>query len=86
MEYTELDIRLRDTNPFSEIIIANINRNIILRDLPIYYKSLSLNGDLLISGFLFDDVNLILRDAKKIGFNLINKKNKNQWYMFHLRR
>jgi|TARA_B110000263_G_scaffold227021_1_gene219061 ribosomal protein L11 methyltransferase len=76
MEYTELDIRLRDTNPFSEIIIANINRNIILRDLPIYYKSLSLNGDLLISGFLFDDVNLILRDAKKIGFNLINKKTK----------
>jgi len=76
MEYTELDIRLRDTNPFSEIIIANINRNIILRDLPIYYKFLSLNGDLLISGFLFDDVNLILRDAKKIGFNLINKKTK----------
>ena len=76
MEYTEVDIRLRDTNPFSEIIIANINRNIILRDLPIYYKSLSLNGDLLTSGFLFDDVNLILRDAKKIGFNLINKKTK----------
>ena len=69
-----------------DVILANINRNIILRDLSIYYKSLSLNGDLLVSGFLFDDVNLILGDAKKIGFNLINQKNKNQWYMFHLRR
>mgnify|MGYP006086863441 FL=1 len=68
------------------VILANINRNIILRDLHIYYRSLSLNGDLLVSGFLFDDINLILEVAKKLGFSLINKKNKNQWYMLRLRK
>jgi ribosomal protein L11 methyltransferase len=69
-----------------DIVLANINRNIILRDLSSYYNFLSLNGDLLISGFLIEDVNLILKDAKNLGFNLINKKNKNQWYILHLRK
>ena len=68
------------------VILANINRNIILRDLHIYYRSLSLNGELFISGFLVDDINLILEVAKKLGFSLINKKNKNQWYMLRLRK
>jgi len=69
-----------------DIVLANINRNIILRDLSSYYNFLSSNGDLLISGFLIEDVNLILEDAKILGFNLINKKNKNQWYILHLRK
>ena len=68
------------------VILANINRNIILRDLHIYYRSLSLNGELFISGFLVDDINLILEVAKKLGFSLIKKKNKNQWYMLRLRK
>ena len=69
-----------------DIILANINRNIILRDLPVYHQSLSIDGELLISGFLHEDINMILSKAKKLGFKLINKKNKNQWYMLHLRR
>ncbi|MDA9325313.1 50S ribosomal protein L11 methyltransferase [Flavobacteriales bacterium] len=69
-----------------DIVLANINRNIILRDLSSYYNFLSSNGDLIISGFLIEDVNLILKDAKNLGFNLINKKNKNQWYILHLRK
>src|SRR5690606_17252493 len=34
-----------------DMIIANINRNILLKDMPIYVKSLNINGTLLLSGF-----------------------------------
>ena len=69
-----------------DIILANINRNIILRDLSKYYEFLNKQGDLLISGFLESDIDLINQSALQNGFSLINKKNREKWYMFHLRK
>ena len=67
-----------------DVILANINRNIILNDLSKYYKYLNANGDLLISGFLESDVNVINECALKNEFSLLNKKNKGKWYMICL--
>ncbi len=42
-----------------DLIIANINRNILLSDIPIYAKCLSFAGELLLSGFYSEDLEKI---------------------------
>ncbi|MBR5700619.1 MAG: 50S ribosomal protein L11 methyltransferase [Bacteroidales bacterium] len=46
-----------------DIILANINRNILLQDLPTYVRSLRRGGTLLLSGFFEADVPLLLEAA-----------------------
>lgn len=46
-----------------DIILANINKNILLNDLPFYSKYLKENGYLVLSGFLKNDVESILSAA-----------------------
>lgn len=51
-------------NP-TDYFLANINRNIILADIPTYSKSLKPGGILLLSGFYEDDIPLISAEARK---------------------
>ena len=79
------DINLIENQNY-DIILANINRNIIEKDIEDYYNLLSNKGDLLISGFLEEDVDFIINLSINNRFNVINKKNKGQWSMVHLRK
>ena len=79
------DIKLIENQDF-DIILANINRNIIEKDIEVYYDYLVKNGDLLISGFLEEDIDFIINLSVNNRFNVINKKNKGQWSMVHLRK
>ena len=79
------DISLIENQNY-DIILANINRNIIEKDIEDYYNLLSNKGDLLISGFLEEDVDFIINLSINNRFNVINKKNKGQWSMVHLRK
>ena len=79
------DINLIENQDF-DIILANINRNIIEKDIEGYYNLLIYRGDLLISGFLEEDVDFIINLSINNRFNVINKKNKGQWSMVHLRK
>jgi ribosomal protein L11 methyltransferase len=79
------DINLIENQDF-DIILANINRNIIEKDIEGYYNLLIDKGDLLISGFLEEDVDFIINLSINNRFNVINKKNKGQWSMVHLRK
>ena len=85
IKFLKGDISLIENKTF-DCILANINRNIILRDLVKYYKLLINGGKLLISGFLVEDFDLVYKKINKIGFKLINKKNKNKWLMLHLEK
>ena len=85
IKFLKGDISLIENKTF-DCVLANINRNIILRDLVKYYKLLINGGKLLISGFLVEDFNLVYKKINKIGFKLINKKNKNKWLMLHLEK
>jgi ribosomal protein L11 methyltransferase len=67
-----------------DVIIANINRNILLNDMSIYAKSLSSNGDLLLSGFFNSDVDVLLKEANKLGLKKIHSDEKKDWSMLHL--
>lgn len=66
-------------NQHFDIILANINRNILLADMEHYAACLSANGQLYMSGFYSEDIPLIEAEANKNGLNLISSKLKNNW-------
>ena len=62
-----------------DVIMANINRNILLRDMPSYEASLSMGGILLISGFLQGDIPLLEEKATAMGLRETSRKEKGGW-------
>ncbi len=66
-------------NQTYDIIIANINRNILLQDMQAYTARLSDKGTLLLSGFYEADIDVLDQEVKKSGLTLSNKKVKNKW-------
>tara|TARA_B100001142_G_C14286783_1_gene637234 strand:+ start:384 stop:1208 length:825 start_codon:yes stop_codon:yes gene_type:complete len=69
-----------------DIIIANINRNTILKDLTCYVRSMNKKCDILLSGFLEEDSLVILERSEELGLDLVVSKHKNKWKMLHLKR
>jgi ribosomal protein L11 methyltransferase len=66
-------------NSMFDLILANIQRNVILADLPAYFSALKPNGALLVSGFYLNDLNDIIQKANSMGLALVNSKDKNNW-------
>ncbi len=62
-----------------DLIIANINRNILLNDIPSYAKSLSDKGTLLLSGFYKEDLPVITEACEQQGFQFVNNFDRNNW-------
>lgn len=62
-----------------DIIIANINRNILLRDLKTYISCLHSNGILFLSGFYQSDVPIIREECSKYELKLEEIIEKNSW-------
>ena len=85
IEFIKGDINSINNCSF-DIILANINRNIILQDISEYYKLLNKDGEILISGFLKEDLDKISNAVLKLGIVIINKKNKGKWYLMHLKK
>ncbi|WP_343564700.1 50S ribosomal protein L11 methyltransferase [Sphingobacterium sp.] len=63
-----------------DTILANINRNILLEQLPQYALSININGELYLSGFYEQEDLAMLRDtAESLGFEFISNKVLNNW-------
>lgn len=62
-----------------DIVLANINRNILLADMEQYANCLSAGGELYMSGFYKQDIPLIEAEANRNGLTLIDFKEKNNW-------
>ena len=62
-----------------DVIIANINRNILLKDMPVYTNSLKENGILFLSGFYTEDIEKINASAESNGLELDKKLQRNNW-------
>ena len=62
-----------------DIILANINRNVLLADMPVYAKLLAPAGTLVMSGFYTEDLDLI--NAEALTNNLVynSLRTKNNW-------
>lgn len=67
-----------------DIIIANINRNILLNDMSNYTNSLINKGSLLLSGFFSSDKEILLNKATALGLSLTFEESKNDWTLLHL--
>lgn len=61
------------------VIIANINRNILLQDLPVYGKCLKKGGTLFLSGFYKEDLPVIMETCNNLGLSFVGNKEKNKW-------
>lgn len=64
-------------------ILANINKNVLLADIPVYYKSLERAGNLVISGFFETDINELHQKAHDLGMELADSVVNSQWAMLH---
>ncbi len=73
-----------DMNEQFEIILANINKNIILDNFSSLVKQLSLNGILLISGLLKEDEEQILQIAEQYNVRAVKKIIQNNWLSIRL--
>jgi ribosomal protein L11 methyltransferase len=77
--------RLPTTQTF-EIIVANINKNVLKKDLPTYFTCLKKDGYLLLSGFFTTDVAELKEIAETIGFEFIESYQKNEWAVIKLKK
>lgn len=79
IEVIQGDARLLAGKKF-DIILANINRNVLLQDLPIYRKALiAPAGELYLSGFYEEDLPLLNDQCKALGLRLSEKLKKRNW-------
>lgn len=62
-----------------DLILANINRNILLTQLPAYAKSLNPGGTLLMSGFYQKDLQAIREAAEPLGLDFASSTEKENW-------
>lgn len=69
---------LQQENNF-DVILANINRNILLRDMQQYVNKLNTDGYLFISGFYTEDLSLLQQEAERLNLEYLNHKTDHNW-------
>lgn len=80
---TAMEVRFGDAGSLDgtefDVVLANITRNILLRDLPEYHRHLTNEGILLVSGFLAEDVQFILDAAYLCGMEHLQTAEVSNW-------
>ena len=62
-----------------DVVIANINRNILLADMPAFVNKMAQGATLLLSGFYNEDTALLVKQAKMLGLTLTAQREDNNW-------
>jgi ribosomal protein L11 methyltransferase len=60
-------------------ILANIQRNVLLADMPVYVENMETNGKIFLSGFYKEDIPPIKKRAEELGLQDAGYKLKNNW-------
>lgn len=68
-----------------DLIIANINRNILLNDMAAYASILKADGTLLLSGFYESDIPTLQQHAESLGLHLCQTKSRQSWAALRLK-
>ena len=61
------------------LVMANINRNILLNDLPTFRSKMADGSQLILSGFYTDDIPLLVDKAEECGLRLVSQLEENGW-------
>lgn len=81
--FADIEVLLGDSSSLAgkkfDIILANINRNILLNDIPAYCESLNAGGKLFMSGFYSEDLPLIEAKANEAGLKIMSSQKENNW-------
>ena len=62
-----------------DIVMANINRNILLDDMRLFRSVMNAGATLILSGFYEEDVPILLEKANELGMHEIDRKTDNNW-------
>lgn len=73
------DARLLQNEAPFDIILANINRNILLDDMQAYHRKLIPGGYLIMSGFYLHDLPAIREKADSLGLHFVSMHEEQQW-------
>ena len=64
-----------------DVVIANINKNVLLKDMLSFANALNINGTLLLSGFFETDASDLIKAASPLQLYHIETKTKDEWAM-----
>ena len=62
-----------------DLVLANINRNILLADMPMFREKMASGAKLILSGFYTEDAPMIVDKAKTLGLTLQQQKEDQNW-------
>lgn len=62
-----------------DVVLANINRNILLEDMNVFRSVMNDGCYLILSGFYVEDIPVLLEKAKELGLSEIERKSDNNW-------
>lgn len=81
------DAALLEAEHAFDVVLANINRNILLNDMCHYVSRLNVGGMLIMSGFYTEDLPMIREEAERLGLTYTGCKTENNWVAvsFHRR-
>ena len=81
--FPDIEVLLGDSSLLTgrkyDIVFANINRNILLNDIPAYSKSMNNGGKLFVSGFYSEDLPMIEAKAHEVGLRIMSNRMENNW-------
>lgn len=75
-----------DVNRRFDGILANINRNILLREMEAYNRHLKPGGWMIISGFYEADAPGLARHGESLGLTIVNSQTRNDWAAITFRK
>lgn len=69
-----------------DVVLANINRNILLADMPAFVSVMADDSVLILSGFYASDVDLLMEKASSLGLSKIDSKSDSEWTCLVLKK
>ncbi len=69
-----------------EVLLANINKNVLLEQLPVYGRVIANNGLLMLSGFFVTDAPDLIAAAEQVGFAWVRTDARENWAVVLLKK
>lgn len=79
---SDIEIVLGDASSIRgsfDVVLANINRNILLRDMHLYVAAMRPDAHIFFSGFYTEDLESIKAEAERLGLHYCRRLSRNNW-------
>lgn len=76
---------LKEVEGSFDLVMANINRNILLADMPMMHEKMAPGAQLILSGFYTVDIPMLTEKAQSLGMKLVAQEEDNDWACVVLR-